>query len=441
MVYIDNTSPRHDGLMQLMDVHDGQLVQWETDGPFYWYGMGYQNCTLQRIAMPPRYCPGVFHDGFGGCGFREDHTLSVYSSRDLVFWKYEGDALPFDSRPRGIYFRPKIIFDKRTSEYVLWVNFLRQESTTWPLSTPVRSYQNNISTLVSKSTSPLGPFSIGPPPVPMRNLQVGGVGDFALLVDPRDGVSAYVAYDAWDNGHRVRIEKLNDAWSASLPGADATTGDMTEADVEAPILFERRGWFYLIYGSTCCFCAEGGGAIVQVARDPLGPWERLGDGEDLNGWNHATGCGRPVPMQTNFVARLPIASGGIEYLIMGDLWTSAPDGLKSHDLQYWAPLEFDDSISPPTIRPLKWRDGFDIDVSGAAPGAAAPVVGSGPFRTGSALPKIQQNQGLCIRHNEFEPWLFNTIVLGFVALLAGCWFVCRSTCRTTRRHPPVKAMQ
>ena len=52
-----------------------------------------------------------------------------------------------------------------------------------------------------------------------------------------------------------------------------------------------------------------------------------------------------VPTQNNYVARVAVAAGGVEYLFMGDLWTTAPDGLKSHDLQYWAPLVFDDDQS------------------------------------------------------------------------------------------------
>ena len=122
-VYIDNTSPRHDERGVVMDIHDGGLFR--ADGQYWYYGIGYQNCTLERIYMPPQYCVGVYQP-FGGCGFREDHTLPVYSSSDLVRWRYEGDALPFDARPRGIYFRPKVIFDARTGDYVLWINYLRQ---------------------------------------------------------------------------------------------------------------------------------------------------------------------------------------------------------------------------------------------------------------------------------------------------------------------------
>jgi hypothetical protein len=51
---------------------------------------------------------------------------------------------------------------------------------------------------------------------------------------------------------------------------------------------------------------------------------------------------------------------GNEYLYTGDLWTSSPDHLKSHDLQYWEPLIFDDSVSPPNIAELRWLDEFNI---------------------------------------------------------------------------------
>ena len=427
MVYIDNTSPRHDVDGLLMDIHDGNLMQWEAGGKYYWYGLGYQNCTLERIYMPPQYCPGVFQPSGEGCGFRNDHILRVYSSSDLVQWTYEGDALPVATRPRGIYFRPKVVFDARSSEYVLWINYLRQERTTWPLNTPVRSYQNNISAIVGKSSSPVGPFRIVNP---WARLQVDFIGDFALLVDRHEPGSAYIAYDAWNNGHRVRVEKLADDWtqSAALADPSLSTGDLTEADVEAPMFFERNGWYYLIYGSTCCFCAEGGGAVVQVAPHPLGPWTHTG--VDLNAWNRGLplGCGRPVPSQNNFVALVATASGAAEYLFMGDLWTTAPDGRKSHDLQYWQPLEFDDTSTPPAVSALRWTDGFEIAVAGAAPGARAPLVQDGVFRTGSALAKIRQNQASCTHSGTFEAWLLGLIIVAFAALLASCWWACKWCC-------------
>ena len=41
---------------------------------------------------------------------------------------------------------------------------------------------------------------------------------------------------------------------------------------EAPILFSRHGWYYLLYGHTCCFCQPGSGARVQVSSH----WRRAG---------------------------------------------------------------------------------------------------------------------------------------------------------------------
>ena len=44
------------------------------------------------------------------------------------------------------------------------------------------------------------------------------------------------------------------------------------------------------------------------------------------------------------------------------MWASAHDGLKSHDLQYWYPLQFDDNQDPPTILPMTWQDSVEIKI-------------------------------------------------------------------------------
>ena len=137
---------------------------------------------------------------------------------------------------------------------------------------------------------------------------------------------------------------------------------------------------------------------------------------------------RPVPSQNNFVAQVATSSGEVEYIFMADLWTTAPDGLKSHDLQYWAPLSFDDTAAPPSIQPLEWRDGVEIDVATAAPGAAAPLVPTGTFRTGSALAKIRQNQASCTHSGTFEAWLLCVIGACFAALIAVCVRCCCRCC-------------
>jgi len=39
---------------------------------------------------------------------------------------------------------------------------------------------------------------------------------------------------------------------------------------------ERNGWYYLMFGPTCCFCRQGSAAMVYVAPDPMGPWTDTG---------------------------------------------------------------------------------------------------------------------------------------------------------------------
>ena len=53
---------------------------------------------------------------------------------------------------------------------------------------------------------------------------------------------------------------------------------------------------------------------------------------DLNPKHFLTG--REIKAQCNYVIKIDYKSGkDPDYLYTGDLWSSAPDGLKSHDIQ------------------------------------------------------------------------------------------------------------
>jgi len=74
---ISNVEPTYDINGQIMDIHDGNLF--ENNGTYYWYGAGYQNCSLEKGWIPPKNCPGIYHS-FGRCGFRTDHQVNLYTS-------------------------------------------------------------------------------------------------------------------------------------------------------------------------------------------------------------------------------------------------------------------------------------------------------------------------------------------------------------------------
>ena len=77
------------------------------------------------------------------------------------------------------------------------------------------------------------------------------------MIDPNDPeLTAYLAYDAWGNNHAIVIEQLTEDYIDSL-GAEASSGQITPIRNEAPILFERKGVYYLMYGPLCCFCHQG----------------------------------------------------------------------------------------------------------------------------------------------------------------------------------------
>ena len=81
------------------------------------------------------------------------------------------------------------------------------------------------------------------PPAGKAGVAVGGGGDITLFVDPLSpSATAYVAYDAWANNHRVVIEQLTPDYRNSL-GANASTGPVYTrplAPLPAGSRFQRR---------------------------------------------------------------------------------------------------------------------------------------------------------------------------------------------------------
>ena len=150
VVGIDNTKPRVDTHGYLMDVHDGNVFK--HNNTYYWYGMGYTNCTLETGIIPPYNCPGIYLK-FGHCGFRTDHAINLYTSPDLENWTFIANVFPESTRPEGIYFRPKVIFNRNTGKFVLWINHLP------PANSPLASYPN-ARLLVAQSDSPDGVFQV-----------------------------------------------------------------------------------------------------------------------------------------------------------------------------------------------------------------------------------------------------------------------------------------
>ena len=175
----------------------------------------------------------------------------------------------------------------------------------------------------------------------------------------------------------------------------------SEYFIEAPALFFNDGLYYALFGSCCCYCYQGSGAIVHTAPHPLGPWTSLGDvaciaspptssspaarqpagGQQRAAFLAAIGApaagvgAAPTPgqgcqylnasttsalrSQQSDVFQVDLAGGGTAWIWAGDRWQQSPDGLKAHDPQLWVPIVFNADKS---IAPLRWVDNFSLPI-------------------------------------------------------------------------------
>ena len=220
-ITVDNTMPRLDEKGQIVDAHDGRVIQF--GDTFYWYGTSYGNTN----------------------GFTTQNHYRCYSSKDLVNWKYQGELLA--TQPEGVYYRPHVIYNKKTKKYILWYNW-------YP-----KLWEGQFG--VATSDTPQGPFTIVNENVQMHNSKIG-LGDFGLFID--DDGTGYISYNTIQN-HQVSVEKLSvDYLSSTLEN-----GGTISQHMEAGTMFKKDGWYYLLTDYTCCFCNYGSGARVYMSNNPL----------------------------------------------------------------------------------------------------------------------------------------------------------------------------
>lgn len=96
-------------------------------------------------------------------------------------------------------------------------------------------------------------------------------------------------------------------------------------------------------------CADGSQPPAHVADMKINPCDQSAVG----------GVNFTVPAQQFGVSALTNASGATTFLFYGEHFNSASDGLKSHDLQAWIPLEFDDAGGG-LMAALRWADEFTV---------------------------------------------------------------------------------
>ena len=375
VVTIDNTKPRLDVNGDIINAHDGSYQKY--GGYYYYHAAEYDLCKeplkrgCDREVKPDP-----------DCGFRDDHNVSIWRSQDLSSgsWEKLGTAVECQKLPGcGVLYRPHLVFNPNTKKYVLFVNYVgKGQGEGKELGGRYKGYA------VYSSDSPAGPFALENPemnvtrlcpgpgaPGPDCGKSQGSCGDFTIFVDKKDG-QGYIMYGC---NYYMGIEMLTDSYyhslgisegnkNATAPGGYFNGNLFPDYFVEAPVMFERGGIYYTMYGHCCCFCYQGSGIIVYTATSPMGPWKESGGnlacvppGEVTMPTSALGVKGAPTPgqgclyngsdyvsttkAQQNFVIEVPNASGESTFVWTGDLWQQAPDGIKGHEGQFWSPLKFD----------------------------------------------------------------------------------------------------
>ena len=242
----------------------------------------------------------------------------MYQSDDLQTWKrvderhqgYEGGAIKSFTNVdpdflHDIYFRPQVVYNNKTSKYVMWLNRIPSTRSISVVKAYVRG-----EFLVATASNPEGPFEIipnqpvfGSPDGPVWS----GAADFALI--EAEG-TAFNAYGSWSNygsnsrhagsnpknpympfwidggrhskitgifsrdswplmpevsgatssGHTISVQELNEDFTGFK---NSEYADASHMHHEAPLFFTRKDaetghlFYYIAAGTLCCFCEEG----------------------------------------------------------------------------------------------------------------------------------------------------------------------------------------
>ena len=239
--YIDNMVPRRDVDGVILDSHDFSLHKYPGREGYWMFSVAYGGC----LEPANQGCDQTADH----CGFQMNHTVNVWSSPDLSSgsWVKVAEAISPAQRPAGTVYRPKAVWNPKTSEVVAWHNYVH----------PSGEYAG-----YAAYTAPRieGPYALQRLVV---NVTVQNAteqcGDYDLFVDPADGTG----YAIMGCGFHMWIERLAPNMLDSA-GDTSPTGRFlfSEYFIEAPALFVRNGIYYAVFDS-CAY--EGGNAPAPEA--------------------------------------------------------------------------------------------------------------------------------------------------------------------------------
>lgn len=322
-----------------INAHGGGLLR--HDGVYYWYGENKSGKT---------YLPDC-NASWGGT--RVDFSgVSCYSSTNLYDWKREGIALQpvagdtnSDLSPSRVVERPKVIFNSRTRQFVMWMhidseNYAAAKSGVAVSDTPTGPFRYLGS---FRPNAGVWPDNATPEDkVPgnsnelARDFEKGQMSrDMTLFVD--DDGQAYQFYSSEGNP-TMHVSLLSPDY---LRPAGKYRRIFIGRSMEAPAVFKRNGKYYFI--ASGCTGWNPNPARSAVADSLWGPWRELG--------NPCVGADADTTFHSQSMFVLPLPGKEPAFIFMADRW-------KQWDLAdsryVWLPLEFAEDGKPILRFREKW---------------------------------------------------------------------------------------
>lgn len=340
-----------------INAHGGGILLHE--GTYYWFGE---------------------HKVEGEAGNLAQVGVHAYSSRNLLDWQDEGIALavvddPQSDLARGcILERPKVIYNPRTRQFVMWFHLerlnagyssarcgiavadratgpytflksLRPNAGHWPKNAPdaaKKPLDADELACVKELCLP-GSFVMNYPPDLLfrRDFEGGQMSrDMTLFVD--DDGAAYHLCSSEDNG-TLHLSRLSDDFlDTSGEYIRLFPGQFNEA----PALCKRNDEYFL-FASGCTGWTPNAARAFKAASI-WGPWQELGNP------CRGTDAQQASTFESQSTHVLPVAGQADAYIFMADRWRpeNAIDGR-----YVWLPIPFDGGTPA-----ITWHDEWNLSV-------------------------------------------------------------------------------
>ncbi len=283
----------------VIQAHGGCII--EHNGKYYWYG---ENKGADN-------CPGTSRVDVIG--------VSCYSSDDLVNWKYEGLALKADKddpkspiHPSKVAERPKVIYNEKNNNFVMWLHLDDASYTFGGVGTAV-------------SDSPTGPFGL----IAARQPNRQDSRDMTIFKDT-DGTAYLLHSKDWNK--TMNIARLNEDYT-DVDGMYVSV--MQDQEREAPAVCMHDGMYYMV--TSGCTGWSPNSALYAESKYIMGKWKLIDN--PCEGKNSR----RTFEGQSTYIFEV----NGKKYLML-DHWVRKDLKTSGYSI---LPIEFRDGIMT-----IPWQD-------------------------------------------------------------------------------------